>query len=188
MPGAPASQGDIKGDSPWLVKLERGNREISPGFLVSKYFIPQGAYLKNGETSPFFGVAEVAGIRNDRRNRLSHRAATAATKTWGGRPRPRRTPLVRLLLPSEQADQGVCRGPGGPPHRNRRTLRRNQDGVIPRRGQQHTKRVGHAFGRSELQGFRDQSNPHFAGGNTPLDRPSASCCGRSVGRDLGRHA
>jgi hypothetical protein len=35
------------------------------------------------------------------------------------------------LAASEQADQGVGRGPGGPPHRNRRTLRRNQDGVIP---------------------------------------------------------
>jgi hypothetical protein len=39
---------------------------------------------------------------------------------WGGRPRPRRTPVVRLGLAGificEWADEGVGRGPGGPPH------------------------------------------------------------------------
>ena len=41
-------------------------------------------------------------MRKDRRNRLSHRAAL---------PQPRGG-----VDASEQADQGVGRGPGGPPH------------------------------------------------------------------------
>jgi hypothetical protein len=41
-------------------------------------------------------------MRKDRRNRLSHRAALPQPK--GG------------VDASEQADQGVGRGPGGPPH------------------------------------------------------------------------
>src|SRR5216683_3333324 len=40
---------------------------------------------------------------------------------WGGRARPRRTPctieISSALSMSDQADQGVGRGPGGPPHK-----------------------------------------------------------------------
>jgi hypothetical protein len=37
--------------------------------------------------------------------------------TWGGRPRPRRTPWSGSRIAQEtEADGGVGRGPGGPPH------------------------------------------------------------------------
>ncbi len=38
---------------------------------------------------------------------------------WGGRPRPLPDPLVgpgQVFTDSEEPDEGVRRGPGGPPH------------------------------------------------------------------------
>src|ERR1035437_1561111 len=45
------------------------------------------------------------------RNRVPRRGAASRNQTWGGRPRPRRTPGP-ALPGSEPADQGVGRGPG----------------------------------------------------------------------------
>ena len=42
---------------------------------------------------------------------------SAIDPQWGGRPRPRRTPWSGYAKPQEtEADEGVGRGPGGPPH------------------------------------------------------------------------
>src|SRR5690348_12595165 len=41
---------------------------------------------------------------------------------WGGPPGPRGTPWsrsVKFLIASQKADQGVGRGPGGPPHNSK---------------------------------------------------------------------
>jgi hypothetical protein len=35
---------------------------------------------------------------------------------WGGRPRPRRTPWSGSCI-ARKADEGVGRGPGGPPYK-----------------------------------------------------------------------
>jgi hypothetical protein len=44
---------------------------------------------------------------------MASRITIAIRTIHGGRPRPRGSPQTRL---SEQADVGVGRGPGGPPH------------------------------------------------------------------------
>ncbi len=42
---------------------------------------------------------------------------------WGGRPRPRRTPWSGCFVATKpEADEGVGRGPGGPPHFGANTL------------------------------------------------------------------
>jgi hypothetical protein len=67
--------------------------------------------------------ADVAGLKACSTKQHSR------NQMWGGRPRPRRTPGPAFPA-SEQADQGVDRGPWGPPHQNRRGARGDQVFVI----------------------------------------------------------
>src|SRR5438105_2694387 len=47
---------------------------------------------------------------------LHNKKLAILNKLWGGPPGPRGSPWTRSLRNSEQADEGVGRGPGGPPH------------------------------------------------------------------------
>src|SRR5438105_2334422 len=51
------------------------------------------------------------------RRQLTVAIINIAIAQWGGRPRPRRTPWSGPAVTREtEADVGVSRGPGGPPH------------------------------------------------------------------------